>query len=222
MAQRCHWRGVAGFVSRARIGVAAVVALSGLGEPAVAQVAIERVVAVVGSALVTFSDVRAVRVFGLLDVSPDTTDDEITKLLIDRELMRTEVARFATPEPAAAAVEARLSAVVGRVGDAAAVSRALADCAMTPARLRAWIVEDMKIAQHIDDRFAAAATLTDDDVLRFYRDQGSRFAVDGAVPPFEEVEEAVRSRATFERRQTLIAQWLGGLRRTASIRTPRR
>lgn len=202
--------------------VVAVVASMGVASPARAQIAVDGVVAVIGAALVTQSDVRAVRTFRLLPFAEDATDDDITKLAVDRELMRSEVTRFATPEPDARAVDAKLGQVMAGVGDANAVARALASCAMTPARLRAWIVEDLKIARHLDDRFAAAAAVSDDDSLRFYREQGARFAVDGIVPPFEEVADAVRTQAARERRQVLVEQWLAGLRRTAAIRTPRR
>jgi hypothetical protein len=202
--------------------VVALLASVGLATPSGAQIAVDRVVAVVGTALVTQSDIRAVRTFRLLPFDEDATDDDIAKLAVDRELMRSEVTRFATPEPEPDAVDAKLGQVMTGVGDANAVARALANCAMTPARLRAWIVEDLKIARHLDDRFAAAAALSEDDILRYYREQGARFAVNGTVPAFEEVAEAVRSQAARERRQVLVDQWLAGLRRTATIRTPRR
>lgn len=188
----------------------------------VAQVTLDRVVAVVSGALVTLSDVRAARDLRLVELPADATDDDIAKALIDRELMRSEVARFGTPEPPAPEVDARLSKVTSALGDANAVSQVLASSGMTPARLRAWIVEDMRIARHLDDRFAAAATPTDEDVLRFYRERGARFAVAGVVPPFEEVGDEVRRQAVLERREGLVAQWLAGLRRTAVVRTPRR
>ncbi len=200
----------------------ALLATVGIATPAGAQIDVDRVVAVVGTALVTQSDVRAIRTLRLLPLDEDATDDEIAKLAVDRELMRSEVTRFATPEPEPQVVDAALAQVMAGVGDANAVARALANCAMTPARLRAWIVEDLKIARHLDDRFAAAAASSEEEVLRYYREQGARFAVDGTVPPFEEVADAVRSEAARERRQVLVDQWLAGLRRSATIRIPRR
>lgn len=205
----------------ARTGLAAWLSLVGVS-PAVAQVTLDRVVAVVGTTLVTLSDVRAARLLGLVPASPTTTDDEIARQLIDRELMRGEVARFATPEPSPTAIETKLAEVTGRLGDPAATERALAAAGLTAQRLRAWIAEDLRIAQHLDDRFTAAATLTDEDILRYYREHGDRFAVGGEVPPFEEVEQTVRVVATEERRRGLVDQWLGGLRRSATVRTPRR
>lgn len=220
VAWRCRVQSTA-VAGQARLGLALAFALLATAS-LVAQVTLDRVVAVVSGALVTLSDVRAARELRLVDLPADATDDDIVKLLIDRELMRGEVARFGTPEPPATEVDARLSKVTSALGDANAVAQALARCGLTPARLRAWVVEDMRIARHLDDRFAAAATLSDEDVLRFYRERGARFAVGGAVPPFEEVADEVRRQAVLERREGLVAQWLAGLRRSAVVRTPRR
>ena len=71
---------------------------------------LERTLAVVGGAVVTQSDVTLARTLRLLDGGPVPESDLLTRL-VDRELMLQEVARFAPPEPAAAAVATRLETV---------------------------------------------------------------------------------------------------------------
>lgn len=200
---------------RLAVGVAVVL----LAELATAQV-VDRVVATVGSTLITLSDLRAVRTFGLLDVTAETSDEAIVARLVDHELVRSEVDRFGLVEPVREAVEERLAAIAGRFPNAAAFDAALARTAMTEVRLRAFVRDELRRARYLDERFSAASTPTEDEVARAYQEEGLQYAVDDEIPPLDEVRDKVRARLMAERRDVLVAQWLDGLRRRADIRRP--
>ena len=77
----------------------AVAALVCVALPLHAEV-IDRVLAVVGSQVVTLSDARAVIEFGLVQPRPgvDPTSDAI-QYLVNRQLMLSEVDRYSSPSP---------------------------------------------------------------------------------------------------------------------------
>ena len=68
--------------------------------------------------------------------------------------MLREVERYAPPPPSETLVTRRLQEIRGGVG-AAAVEAALAAGGFTEERLRAWIVDDLRIAAYLDQRFSA-------------------------------------------------------------------
>ena len=85
------------------------------GDLASAEI-IDRIVAVVAGQIITKSDVTAAAAFGL---APDL------QALIDRTLMLNEVRRVAPPEPAAAALEARVAQIRAGFATPEAFARAL-------------------------------------------------------------------------------------------------
>jgi hypothetical protein len=180
---------------------------------ALAQV-IDRVVAVVGGQAITASDVRAARRLGLVTPA-DLTEPELVDRLVMREMMRTEVDRFAVAPPDAAEVDAAVAAARARLGaDAPAALDALG---MSHVRLRAWIEDDRRIVRYLDQRFDAAAQPADEEILTFFRSREREFARDGRPQPFESVQAEVRARLMAERRQQLIDEWVAGLRRRTTV-----
>ncbi|MFN8061816.1 MAG: hypothetical protein U0Q12_21840 [Vicinamibacterales bacterium] len=181
---------------------------------------VDRVMATVGGAIVTWSDVQAARALGLLGVAGDARDDEVVTRLVDHEIVRLEVERFRPAEPDARIIEARLSAVARRAGSAERLQTMLRGFAFSDTRLRAFVREEVRAEQYLDARFAAAAAPTDEEVRRYFFEHGEEFAVGGDVPPFDDVQADVRARATRVRRDALVEQWLEGLRRRSDIRRP--
>jgi hypothetical protein len=175
---------------------------------------IDRVVAVVGGQAITASDVRAARRLGL--VAPaGLAEPELVDRLVVREMMRTEVDRFAVAPPDAAEVDAAVVAARARLGaDAPAALDALG---MSDARLRAWIEDDRRIVRYLDQRFDAAAQPSDEEVLTFFRSREREFSRDGRAQPFDTVQAEVRARLMTERRQQLIDEWIAGLRRRTTV-----
>lgn len=182
---------------------------------------IDRVMAVVGSQVVTLSDVRAADAFGL--VPPVARAPEVGDTLaglVNRQLMLSEVERYSAPDPEPAAVERRLAEVRARFSAEPDYAAALARTAMSAERLRGLVSDNLRIEAYVDQRFAAPAQPTPDEVLRYYREHPAEFTRSGALAPFEEVQQQVLQKASSERRAALIADWLDRLRRRGQVEVP--
>jgi hypothetical protein len=189
------------------------------GQALHAQV-VDRLVAIVGEQAITLSDVRAARTLGLIDVpaGATATDETLIDKLVERELMRAEIERFGMPQPPPDAVEERVRTVSGRFGASDAWKAALGSCGLSESRFRAWLADDLRIVQYLQQRFDAAAQPTDEEVQQFYQSREREFTTDGGRPrPFDDVRDEARRRLTDLRRRTLVDEWLTGLRRRTEV-----
>jgi peptidyl-prolyl cis-trans isomerase SurA len=179
---------------------------------------IDRILAVVDTQIITLSDVRAALRFGLVpeDVSLDPTGAALQRL-IDRRLMLVEVDRYAPPEPGAAAVEASLAAVERRFKDALALEIALNQSALTREELRRQLRDTLRIESYLQQRFSTAVQVSDDDVVRYYREHPEDFMRDGQLRPLDEVRDIARTRVIENQRAAFVRQWIDGLRRRGSV-----
>jgi peptidyl-prolyl cis-trans isomerase C len=179
---------------------------------------IDRVLAVVGSQVVTLSDARAVVEFGLVTPRPgvEATADAVD-YLVNRQLMLSEVDRYSAPSPAAGILAKRMAAIRSRFPSDAAYQQALARTALTDGRLRDFVGDNIRIESYLDQRFNAAAQPTPDEVQRYYVDHPAEFARNGRVPPLEEVQAEAFAKVTAERRNFLIAEWLDRVRRRFAV-----
>jgi hypothetical protein len=120
---------------------------------------IERTLAIVGGQTITLLDVRAALALGLLENMPtDAPIGDATERFIERVLVLREVQRYATPEPADTAVDARVATIASRFPTAEARRAALAAVAFSEHQLRAWARDDLRIAAYLDQRFATAGS----------------------------------------------------------------
>jgi hypothetical protein len=156
--------------------------------PASAEI-IDRVVAVVSGQIITKSDVEAARALGLVD--------DGLQSLIDRILMLNEVRRVSPTEPSAGDVDRRVAAIRSRFASASALEQALAASGINDQVLRIYAEDDLSLAGYLDERFSDASQPTEEEV--------------------RQAGEASRAKLAAERRQTLIAAWVGELRRRADI-----
>ena len=194
----------------------AMAAVSVQESAAQAQV-VDRLVAIVGEQAITLSDVRAARMLHLVETSAGATDEALIAQLVERELMRAEIERFGMPQPPAETLDARLRVVRGRLPSADAWNGALEACGLSESRFRAWVADDWRIEQYLQQRFDAAAQPTDEEVLQYYQSREREFVVDGRPRSFDDVRDEARRRLTEARRQTLVQEWLTGLRRRTEI-----
>jgi hypothetical protein len=166
--------------------LAAVAASAAIG--ARAEV-LDRVLAVVGTDVITLTDVTAARDFGLVIVpanTPDPTRATLTQL-IDRALMLAEVERYAPPEPTADAVSEALRIVRGRFANDEAYQAALARSGIDESRLRDTIRQNLRITAYLNQRFIAP------------------------------IVDAPPGTSPGDRQRELIDDWLTGLRRRGNI-----
>jgi len=185
--------------------------------PRPGEALIERTLAIVDGALVTQSDVSLALALGLVDGPAAATPEAALTALVDRWLMLHEVARFAPAEPAAAAIEARLSALAARVGDAATLTQRLADAGRGASYLASWVRDDLRIAAYLDQRFASAGAPAEADVVAYAQAHAAEFERAGITG--DGTLATARARLVQDRRRALIADWLADLRRRTSVVT---
>jgi hypothetical protein len=149
---------------------------------------IDRIMAVVAGQIITTSDVDAAAAFGL---APDLPG------LIDRTLMLNEVRRVAPPEPASAALDARVARIRAGFATPEAFVHALEIGGLDEAAVRSYAADDLRLSAYLDERFSAASLPTEEEV--------------------RQAGEASRARLTAERRQTLVTAWIAELRRRTEI-----
>jgi hypothetical protein len=187
--------------------------------PALAEI-IDRVLAMVGSQVVTLSDVRAAEAFGLLPPSAVAgSPEDVVGQLVNRHLMLGEVDRYSAPEPERPLVDRRLAAIRGAFRGAAEFSAALARTAMTEERLRSAVVDNLRIEAYVEQRLGAAAQPTLDEIQRYYREHPAEFTTAGRLAAFEDIQPLVLQKVSAERKQVLIRDWLDRLRRREGVVT---
>ena len=197
--------------------LAVLVLVAGVSSPARAEI-IDRILAVVDTQIITLSDARAALRFGLVpaDVSTDPIG-AVLQRLIDRRLMLSEVDRYAPPDPPDQAVDARMAAIERRFGDALALEIALNQSALTREELRRQMRDGLRIDSYLQQRFSASVQVSDDELMRYYKEHAAEFMRDGQLRPFEDVREIVRERAAETQRAGFIRQWVDGLRRRGNV-----
>jgi hypothetical protein len=183
---------------------------------AVQGVIADRLVAVVSGQPMLASDLRAARALDLVPGAAALDDAALIDRLIVRELMRAEVERFSTTLTdvdrgitGRAAAEDRTARAGGEEG--------LAALGLTPGRLLAWLEDDARIERYMRQRFDASAQPSDDEALTWFQIHERDYLRDGRPRPFAEVRDEIRARLAAERRQSLVDEWVAGLRRRAVV-----
>lgn len=180
---------------------------------------IDRVLAVVSGSIITLADVNGAIALGLVNTA-GAVDPVRAALdqLIERSLMLAEVDRYAPPEPAAADVDARVRALRARVsGTEEQTQRTLAAVGLDDNRVRSIARNDLRLQDYLNQRFAATAPASDEDVLKYYREHQPEFVRDGVQQPLSAVESEVRTRLDNARRAELVEEWLRQLRLRADV-----
>ena len=116
------------------------------------QQLLDRIIARVDGAAITLTDVRAALALGIVE-APDGANQEAVaaERLIDRQLMLAEVARFAPPEPDAAAIDKEVAAITARTGGK--LAGIMESTGIDEARVREMARDTLRIASYLDRRF---------------------------------------------------------------------
>ena len=184
-----------------------------------AQQLLDKVVARVNTYAITLTDVNAALALGVVDVPAGSTQEATaTQRLIERQLVLSEVARFAPPEPDVAAVDREMAMMKGRPG--ARLDTVMQATGLDEARLRDIARDSLRIQAYLNQRFGTTVQVSDEEVARYYRSHGSEFQRNGMPIPFDEAEPAARQGAAAARRGATILQWMSDLRQRAEIVEP--
>jgi hypothetical protein len=178
---------------------------------------LDRVLARADGQAITLSDARAAIGLGLVRVA--SGGDPIAaamELLIERQLLLAEVARFSPPEPDAAAI-AREKSVLMRNPLAKDLDALMKSTGLDDERITEIARDNLRIQAYLDQRFGVSLQSTQEEALQYYSAHPEEFKRDGKTIPFDEAEPLARQRASADRRQSTITQWLGDLRQRADI-----
>lgn len=177
----------------------------------VSAVEVDRILAMANSRVITLSDLTAYQtVFG----SPNVSREDTLHALIDRQLLLEEADRFAIPAPSAADVSARIDALTAQLGGPENVEGRLARLGWEPEDLRAWVADDLRVADFLDQRIYFFVLVTTQDIDAYY--EGHREEFFGLSP--EDARSAINKRFIQERGDEKRDQFLARLRDKAGIR----
>lgn len=145
-----------------------------------AQQLLDRVLARVGGAAITLTDVRAAVELGLVEAQPGEFDGEALERLIDRQLVLNEVARLQPPDPAAVDVEAEVAAMKARAGGR--LEALMRETGLDEERLRELARDTLRIRAYLRQRFGAAVDPSGEDVRRWVNDLRQRAEISRTTP----------------------------------------
>jgi hypothetical protein len=180
----------------------------------------DRVLATVDGHMVTLSDLRATTTLGLTPAGATTSSEAALDRWIERLLVLQEVDRFAPPEPPSAAVASRLAAVLTPLGTPDQAQTTLSHLGIDEGWVRRWVRDDLRIQSYTEQRFAGSLEPTGEELENYYREHAAEFVRDGRELSGDEAHALAREHVMAARRRALVADWLDGLRRRATIVRP--
>jgi hypothetical protein len=187
---------------------------------------VDRVVASVGTRVVTLSDVReAYAVQAMLDHKPMGPLDEqrirsvgerlIDQLLIQQEMESTRMAPMPEVER-----DKRRAEIIKSLGSEAAFRRGLADGGLEEARFWAVVDQQMNVFRFIDLRFRPQDAEDEQAIERYYREElAPKLRQQGApVPELSAVRDQIAQIVAQERINQDYAAWIKELRSQVIVR----
>jgi hypothetical protein len=184
--------------------------------PLNAQQLLDRVVARVNNVPITLTDVDAALGLGVVTASgAEEPRAAATRQLIERQLILAEVARFAPPEPDAAAIEREVAEMKNRAG--ARLESLMQSTGLDDQRMREIAREALRIQAYLNQRFGTTVQVSVEEIEQYYRAHPEEFTRNGQLMSFDDAESIARERASALRRAALVAQWLRDLRARADV-----
>ncbi|HXE79905.1 MAG TPA: hypothetical protein VNK41_04085 [Vicinamibacterales bacterium] len=144
-----------------------------------AQQLLDRVLARVGAAAITLTDVRAAVELGLVEAAPGELEGAALERVIDRQLILNEVARFQPPDPAPIDVETEVAAMKAHAGGR--LEALMRETGLDQERLRELARDTLRIRAYLRQRFGASAQPNSDDVRRWVDDLRQRAEISRTV-----------------------------------------
>jgi hypothetical protein len=176
---------------------------------------IDRILAVVDGAIIMQSDVRVAMRLNLVPSAgaPDPAS-AVLERLIERQLILSEVDRYAPPDPAQADIDRHVADIRSRAG--AEFESVLQLGGIGLEQLRRDVRDDLRIEAYLQQRFGSIQP-TEEEILQYYRAHPDSFSQGGAVRSFADAHDSARAALIVERRGETIREWLSGLRRRANV-----
>jgi hypothetical protein len=177
---------------------------------------LDRILAVVDGSPITLSDLNGAVRMGLVTASSGSERDAL-EALIERRLQLIEVNRYLPPQPAAAAIDARLAEIRQRFPTEAAFDTALKETGLTATDLRAAVRDSLRISSYLNQRFGSGYQPGEDEVLAYYRAHEADFTKNGVRQTYTDARDDARRRLIDIRTAGLVRDWVAGLRRRVEV-----
>jgi hypothetical protein len=142
--------------------------------PAHAQQLLDRVVAHVDGTAITLTDLNAAIGLGVVEAPAGSDSKMALERLIERQLVLSEVARFAPPEPPAAAVDREVAAMTERTGGR--LEAVMDSTGVDETRIREMARDTLRIQAYATQRFGPAG-LKSPEIAQWVRDLRARATV---------------------------------------------
>lgn len=177
----------------------------------VSAVVVDRIVATANDRVITLSDLAA---YQAVIRPPSISRDDAVQALIDRQLLLEEADRFAVSSPAAPDVASRIAAIAARAGSRDELAVRLTRLGWTMEDLQAWVADDLRVDEFLDQRIYFFVLVPPQDVDAYYENHPDEF--EGMS--LEDARVAIRERLTKERGDEKRAQFLSKVRQKSTIR----
>jgi hypothetical protein len=189
-----------------------------LAPAAAAQEVLDRVIARVNGEPITLSDARAALGLGIVE-RPSGVDPILSALrqLVERRLVLAEVARFAPPEPAPAALDREVAALKARVGGPEQLTAFEQTTGVGDLQIREIARDTLRMQAYLTQRFGSSVQASDEEAAEYYRTHQDEFRVNGQLTAYADAQADARQKAAAERRRVLIFQWMRELRQRADV-----
>jgi uncharacterized RDD family membrane protein YckC len=181
------------------------------GSASASGVLVDRILATADDRTITLSDLIA---YQTLVGPPTVSRDDAIQALIDRQLLLEEAERFAIADPPTAEVDSRIAAIVAGSGGPASFRERMDELGWEPEALRAWVADDLRIAEFLDQRIYFFVLVSPQDIDAYYETHRAEFP----ARSLEEAREAINQRLVKERGDEKRDQFLARLHERAKIR----
>lgn len=174
-------------------------------------VLVDRILATADDRMITLSDLIA---YQTLVGPPNVSRDDAIRALIDRQLLLEEAERFAIADPPAAEIDSRIEAIVAESGGPAPFQERMAGLGWEQDALRAWVADDLRIAEFLDQRIYFFVLVSSQDIDAYYETHRAEFP----ERSLDEARDAINQRLVKERGDEKRDQFLARLHERATIR----
>ena len=207
------------------MGKPAFAALAALALPLFVWAAVlDRVAATVDGRAITESEVRRTILTANLQPEPGESPtrfrDRVLSEMIDDSLRYRDALRFSPAPPDAAAIEAALNNLQGRLkAQGKDPDSEFRLAGMSVDEVRASLEKQLVVSQYVRERFSVLAFVSAEDLQKEYEGPfaGAYREAGRAVPPLSSVEEDVRESVRSKRTAEEVEKWTRDLREKARI-----
>ena len=186
----------------------AIVLLLFVTTPKIQRQPIDRIVAVVGSDVITLSDIRAEIVMRKVLGEPAAKNDrEVLDELIDQRLIRAELDHYPRAEPAKAELDEALAQIKDTRG-------------LPLDTVRAAVRDHLRVQNFIMDMFGQFISVTDDEIQKYYDEilvPDARVRGLTPVPELAAVRADIGRNITQEKLTVQVKKWVQGSKRITKV-----